>query len=81
MEVQFKLDRETKNTYLFAEIDEDGKKAMDSNTHVIGSLYVQKAMFSSTPTELTVVLSGPQLKVLEPLEEKEPVAAKNGAKA
>lgn len=48
--VEFELERETKNTYRFAEVTEN-------ETPVIGTLYVQKSAFKdSSPENLTVLI-------------------------
>lgn len=50
--VEFELDRETKNTYRFAETVEQDE------TPVIGTLYVQKSAFDgAAPESLTVMIS------------------------
>jgi hypothetical protein len=55
-EVLFKLGKETKNTFMFSELNEDGDVA-SATEWLIGSLYVQKSFFEGkTPRGLTVKL-------------------------
>jgi hypothetical protein len=60
VDLRFKLERETKNTYRFFELNEEGQKA-DYEEYMIGTLYVQKAFFNgSKPEEIVVSISVPQ---------------------
>lgn len=56
MKVQFKLERETKNTFRFFELNEQGEEA-SLDEYVIGTLYVQKSIFNGKkPQELNITL-------------------------
>lgn len=48
IKVTFKLDRETKNTYRFQEIDAAGKP-LEIIDAVIGTIYVKKRAFGGNP--------------------------------
>jgi len=50
MELKFKFERETKNTFRFQEVVEEGEEA------VVGTLYVRKAAFKSKVEFLTVTI-------------------------
>lgn len=56
MDIRFKLERDTKNTYRFFEVNDDGSNAMEMGNHIVGSLYVQKAVFKAKPEEITITL-------------------------
>lgn len=45
--INFEFERETKNTYRFAEVADEP---------VVGTLYVKKSAFKSAPTGLTVTI-------------------------
>ena len=48
-EVKFKFERETKNTYRFAEVADEGEA-------IIGTLYVQKWAFKTKIENLTITI-------------------------
>ena len=57
MQINFTLERETKNTVRFAE-DEAGQPADHPGTTVVGSLYLQKAAHAKlgAPGRITVTI-------------------------
>lgn len=57
MEVSFKLEKETKNTYRFQEVDEEGEVKEWADVEM-GTIYLNKRNFSKRPNiiKLTVEL-------------------------
>jgi hypothetical protein len=58
MQINFTLERETKNTVRFAE-DEAGQPDDHPGTPVVGTLYIQKAAHAKlgSPKEITVTIT------------------------
>jgi hypothetical protein len=55
-EATFKLERDTKNTFRFQELNEAGDVA-DASEWLVGTLYLQKSLFNgSTPDKVKVTL-------------------------
>lgn len=54
MKLTFEFERATKNTFRFFELNEAGEKA-DTDEYMVGTLYVQKAMFDGRQPETIVV--------------------------
>lgn len=61
----------TKNTYRWAEVDDDGILTMPLNNHWVGSIYVQKNFFdgNSQPEEIFVAVGVTREALLEALQE------------
>lgn len=57
--LHFKYSKDTKRTFVFSELDEQGEDAMENGNHMVGSLYVQKTFFSDgkAPNEIFVTIS------------------------
>lgn len=56
MELRFKFGKETRGTFMFNELDEDGDQASE---YIVGQLYVRKEYFAdkkATPQSAVVVL-------------------------
>lgn len=55
--LHFELERETKNTYRFAELNDSGEPA-ERDEQLIGQLYVQKAFFKNgKPEKIAVTIT------------------------
>ncbi|MFI5222769.1 MAG: hypothetical protein ACHQX3_00765 [Nitrospirales bacterium] len=57
----FQMAKETKNTYMFSELNEAGAVA-SSDEWMVGSLYVQKSFFTAKPDKVWVTLSATEPK-------------------
>lgn len=56
--VYFELDRETKGTYVYAQVSEDGKP-LESEDTSIPTIYIKKAFFKkmkNTPENLSILV-------------------------
>jgi hypothetical protein len=54
----FVLDKETKGTFRYAEVDDKGKRRESGDLEtVIGTIYLRKTTFSDAPKTITVTVS------------------------
>ncbi len=54
LNLTFRHEYTTTNTYRFEEIDPDTNKPKEKGTWAIGKLYIRKAFFTICPDEITV---------------------------
>lgn len=63
MELKFKLERETKGTYVYAEVDDSGEVIEDRAKYTIGRVYVMKHAFKTEAPDNMLVTVAPLTKV------------------